>query len=275
MALRLSIEENRVIELDPQAGAASRSDVMRAIRNAASATGADFDYLVKTARRESNFDADARARTSTATGLFQFTENTWLRMVDRYGAQHGLKVEADAISVSGRKVQLNGEVSRADILALRNDPDLSARMAGELARENAGILEKKIGRAPTSAELSTAHFMGPRDAGRLINAARANTPGSAAEMFPSAAAANANIFRSADGARLSVAQLYGRLTGAELSDADAGRIPAASLSSPVSPFGARGAFAISAGAAQMASSLLTALFEIQTESAEKRAETES
>lgn len=265
-----------MIEFNPQAGEASRADVMRAIRNAASVTGADFDYLVKTARRESNFDADAKARTSSATGLFQFTESTWLRMVDRYGEKHGLSVQADAISVSGRKVNVNGAVSRADILELRNDPDLSARMAGELARENADILEKKIGRAPTSAELYAAHFMGPSDAGKLVKAARDNVPGAAADMFPSAARANVNIFRGADGVRLTAAQLYSRLTNDQVADADSGRVPAANLFAPVSPHGGRNAaFTISAGAAQMASSLLTALFEIQTQSPEQRDDREA
>lgn len=262
-----------MIELSPNAASASRADVMRAIRGAASATGTNFDYLVKTAQRESNFDAQAKASTSSATGLFQFTDATWLRMVDRYGSKHGLSVAADAISVSGRKVQVDSKVSREDILALRNDPDLSARMAGELAQENADILEKKIGRAPTDAELYTAHFMGPHDAGRLIEAARAGTGGDAAKLFPSAAAANANVFRDAGGERLSASGLYARLTGAELADADGGRIPAAVLSAPVSPTGRAGLFTISAGAAQMASSLLGALFDMQSESAEKRNDT--
>lgn len=263
-----------MIELNPQAQAASRTDVMRAIRGAASATGANFDYLVKTAQRESNFKSDAKAPTSSATGLFQFTESTWLRMVDRYGEKHGLSVAADAITVSGRKIAVSGEVSRADILALRNDPDLSARMAGELARENADILQKKIGRQPTDAELYTAHFMGPHDAGRLIEAARNRSPGSAADMFPSAAAANANVFKGEGGATLTVSQLYNRLTGAELADADAGRIPGARLGDPVAPAGRAAAYTISAGAAHMASTLLGALFEIQTESAHKRSENE-
>ncbi len=264
-----------MIELNPQTQAASRADVMRAIRGAASATGTNFDYLVKTAQRESNFRSDAKASTSSATGLFQFTDSTWLRMVDRYGAKHGLSVAADAISVSGRKISVDGGVSRADILALRNDPDLSARMAGELARENAGILEKKIGRAPTDAELYTAHFMGPHDAGRLIVAARDNTPGSAADMFPSAAAANANVFKGAGGRSLTVGQLYQKLTGAELTAADTGKVAAATLSAPIAPAGRVAAFTISAGAAHMASSLLDALFEIQTESAQKRSENDA
>ena len=41
------------------------------IRSASQATGADFDYLVQTAERESAFNARAQASTSSAAGLFQ------------------------------------------------------------------------------------------------------------------------------------------------------------------------------------------------------------
>ena len=95
---------------------------MSALRKAASATGTDFDYLLKTAQRESNFNPTAKAPTSSATGLFQFTSETWLNVLDRYGAQHGV----GAGDTEG--------MTREQLLALRNDPDLSAKMAGELAR---------------------------------------------------------------------------------------------------------------------------------------------
>ena len=135
--------------------AAQRLEVLNALKSASAATGADFGYLVRTAQRESNFDPSAKAPTSSATGLFQFTNETWLNVLDRYGAQHNVATDGQ---------------SRADLLALRNDPDLSARMAGELARENSKILEKKLGRPATSAELYVAHFMGPQTLFSGVNA---------------------------------------------------------------------------------------------------------
>ena len=51
------------------------------IRQAARETGADFEYLAQTAARESNFDPQAQARTSSAAGMFQFIEQTWLGMM--------------------------------------------------------------------------------------------------------------------------------------------------------------------------------------------------
>lgn len=250
-----------------------QSAVLAAIKQAAGAAGVDFQYLLQTAKRESSLNADAKAKSSSASGLFQFTDETWLRVVDRYGARHGLSAAAQAINVSGNKASVSGEMSRKDILALRFDPEVSARMAGELARENAGILEKKLGRVPTSAELYVAHFMGPSDASRMIQAARAGEKGSAADMFPSAAQANPNVFAT-KGEELSPSQLYRKLTGVEIAAADAGQVAAAKLDTPddavsgmtTAMFSLSDAHAEARIAVvQMTTSLMSALFDLQSD----------
>src|SRR5689334_11742651 len=71
--------------------------VSESIRRASRATGVDFGYLMAEAAQESGLRADAKASTSSATGLFQFTEGTWLDMVRRHGAEHGLAAEAAKI----------------------------------------------------------------------------------------------------------------------------------------------------------------------------------
>src|SRR5919206_1206699 len=74
------------------------SRITGAIRDAAKATGASFDYLLKTALRESNLDPDAKAPTSSATGLFQFIDQTWLGTLKRDGAALGYGKYANAIT---------------------------------------------------------------------------------------------------------------------------------------------------------------------------------
>ncbi len=221
---------------------------MTALRTASAATGADFGYLVKTAQRESNFDPAAKASTSSATGLFQFTSETWLNMLERYGAQHNIKSEG---------------LPRDQLLAMRSDPDLSARMAGELAKENSKILGKKLGRPATSAELYTAHFMGPQDAARLIKAARRNEEGAAAALFPRAALANASVFRGKDGDKLTPAELYAKLTGVDVASADSGKVPAGTFAPPSKEADPTIILQARLGAAQLTSSLMTALFDLQ------------
>lgn len=161
--------------------------VHAAIRRAADATGVNFSLLVETARRESALNPNAKASTSSASGLFQFIESTWLDMVRRHGAEHGLGAEAIALQ-NGANAQ-----TRRDILALRSDPEISARMAGELARENATTLQARLGRAPTAGELYAAHVMGPGGAIRLIEAAQQGAP-NAVSLFPREAAANRGLF---------------------------------------------------------------------------------
>lgn len=226
--------------------ALQRAQVMTALKTASNATGANFDYLVKTAQRESNFDPGAKASTSSATGLFQFTSETWLNVLERYGAKHGVKTD---------------DLTREQMLDLRKDAGLSATMAGELAGENGKILAKKLGREATSAELYTAHFMGPSDAARLIDAARENKPGIAADMFPRAALANANVFRDKDGAKLTSAELYTKLTGMNVKTADAGLVSSVVL--PTNQFAQAALLQAKLGTALLNSSLMTALFGLQ------------
>src|SRR4051812_24472606 len=56
---------------------------------AAEVTGADPAYMLALADKESTFDHQAKAKTSSAVGLFQFLEGTWLRALNAYGAKHG------------------------------------------------------------------------------------------------------------------------------------------------------------------------------------------
>lgn len=185
--------------------------VEQALRRASATTGVDFDFLVKTARRESGFDPKARAKTSTAAGLFQFLEQTWLATVKRHGAKHGLSSAASLIRQgSDGRMRVEG-ASREAVLGLRYDPHAAAVMAAELASDHAAYLRGRIGREPTAGELYAAHFLGPAGAAELVKAAE-NRPGaSAAALFPAAAGANPSIFRK-HGRAVSVAELYAGLT---------------------------------------------------------------
>lgn len=172
----------------PPGGA--RADVRAAIARAATATGVDFSYLLAQARLESSLDPTARAGTSSAAGLYQFTRGTWLQTLEKHGAAHGLDW-ADAAIDRGRVADPH---LRQQVLALRHDPDLSARMAAELARDNRAALVPVLGREPDATELYLAHFLGAGGAGQFLTAL-ANDPGqSAAALLPQAAAANRAIF---------------------------------------------------------------------------------
>jgi len=171
-------------------GSSAPGEVHAAIARAAQATGVDFGYLLAQAKLESGLDPSAKARTSSATGLYQFTGSTWLRTLDRHGAEHGLDWASAAID--GGKVR--DPAARAQIMALRQDPQLSALMAGELASDNRADLTGALGRAPDNAELYLAHFLGSEGASRFLAALSADPGQSAAAILPKAAGANRAIF---------------------------------------------------------------------------------
>ena len=182
---------------------------MNAIRDGSSRTGADFDYLLKTAQRESSLDPTAKAKSSSASGLFQFIEQTWLGMVKGKGGEHGLGQYAQAISANNGRYDVADPSVKAEILQLRNDPATAAVMAGEFTRRNSQTLAGSLGRQPTDGELYAAHFMGAGGAADLIREASARPDASAAAMFPDQAAANRAIFYDkASGKPRSVSEVY-------------------------------------------------------------------
>jgi len=190
------------------------SAVTGAIRQAAQATGTSFQYLLATAQVESGLDPRAGASTSSARGLFQFVEQTWLGTMKQSGAALGYGRYADAITktASGR-YEVSDPTLRSQILKLRNDPTANAVMAGAFTQANAALLSQKLGRSPSEGELYIAHFLGAGGAARLISLAAGNPHASAANYFPIAARANSPIFNDrATGAPRSLAQVRDILT---------------------------------------------------------------
>ena len=171
------------------------STVTGAIRQASQATGTSFSYLLATAQVESGLNPQAGAPTSSARGLFQFVEQTWLGTIKQSGAALGYGHYADAISQTGSgRYVVADPTMRQDILKLRNNPTVNAVMAGAFTKANAAYLTQKLGRPPSEGELYIAHFLGAGGAARLIGLAARNPEAKAAALFPNAAHANPSIF---------------------------------------------------------------------------------
>jgi hypothetical protein len=189
-----------------------RGVVESAIQRASSATGVDFSFLMGTAKRESGYNPAAKARTSSASGLFQFVDQTWLSTLKKHGAKYGYARYADLIQQgSDGKYRVAGDEARKAVLGLKLDPHAASLMAGELTSDHASYLRGRVGRSPTSGELYAAHFLGPQGSARLIEAVNASPGASAAAMFPDAAAANRSIFYR-EGRPATVSEVYANLT---------------------------------------------------------------
>jgi hypothetical protein len=184
---------------------------------AAQVTGVDPAYLMALADKESSLLPDNKARTSSAEGLFQFIESTWLEVLRRYGPKHGFVAEAEAIQMAAGRPVVSDETDRERLLRLRRDPYLSALMAGEMISTHREILAGKVERDPSFAELYVAHFLGVNGARRFVALLSDEPDNSAPKAFPRAAKANRALFfaSKADPQRkrkaLSVAEVQGRI----------------------------------------------------------------
>src|SRR3981081_4155260 len=216
----------------------TRLKLAGSIKQAASTTGASFEYLLTTAKMESNFNPKAGASTSSAHGLFQFIDQTWLGTVKEAGSQLGYGKYADAITKeSSGGYSVSDPTARAAIMKLRDDPDAASSMAAVLTQSNSFKLTGKIGRRPTDGELYMAHFMGVGGAARLISNAEDNPNASGARLFPNAAAANRSIFFDRSGRARSVSEVYSVLTSRYASAANSPATRTAIASAGVTPTG--------------------------------------
>lgn len=174
--------------------------VTRAVADASARTGIGFEYLMDKARLESGFRADAKAPTSSAQGLYQFTASTWLGTVKQHGPDHGLGWAASIIQPNGRGGwAIPDPGQRAAILQLRNDPDWAALMAAEHASDNRDEIRSATGREPADVDLYLAHFLGASGAIKFLDSWSAKPSATAATLFPEAASANRSIFYSSSG----------------------------------------------------------------------------
>ncbi|MEO8759073.1 MAG: transglycosylase SLT domain-containing protein [Devosia sp.] len=172
------------------------------LNNAGDKSGVDFNYLLQTAQRESALNPTAKAPSSSAVGLFQFLDSTWLQVMKQEGPRLGYQKYADAIATDkdGDYV-IKDKKLRTEVLKLREDPQVAADMAAAFTRSNGAYLEGKFGRMPSPGELYIAHFLGPQGAEKMFNAGLNNADQVAAKLFPRQAKANPQIFYANDHAR--------------------------------------------------------------------------
>lgn len=166
----------------------------QALTRAGDKNGVDFDYLLQTAIRESSLDPHAKAKTSSAVGLFQFIEGTWLEVLKEEGPKLGYGSISDKIARTDDGYAVKDPKMRNGILALRENPEMSADLAAAFTRRNGAYLHEKFGRMPSPGELYIAHFMGARGAERFFNLGLSSPNANAVKHFPAQARANEAIF---------------------------------------------------------------------------------
>ena len=97
----------------------------------------DPNYYKTLAMIESSGNPNARAKTSSASGLYQFTEGTWKEYINRAGLDYTLED--------------------------RFNPEKSRKVVEYFTKNNSKYLKSKLGKEPTSGDLYLAHFLGVGD----------------------------------------------------------------------------------------------------------------
>ena len=185
-------DPNDILEFGPMK---IRRHLVQTIVRAAQAVQTDPVLLMAVADKESSFVTAVQAKTSSATGLYQFIERTWLGVVRDFGAKYGLEKDAALITADANdRPMIADPAERARVLELRRDPYLSALMAGEMLKRDAARIALRIGRELTLGEVYLAHFLGPDDAGEFLANVVNKPAAAAAALLPGPARANRSIF---------------------------------------------------------------------------------
>jgi len=156
------------------------------LQEASAATGAPLGIMQKMAYAESGFDPNAKAKGSSASGLFQFIKDTWDTMLGRKGKKYGLSPDTSPF-----------------------DARANALMGGESIQENIKSIQSSVlAPPPNAADVYAAHFMGADGAKQLFREIKKNPNTIAADVFPKAAKANRPIFYDEKGTPRTVRQIY-------------------------------------------------------------------
>jgi len=166
-----SMPKSTTVSLGKEPVVLPTEKVAMAIEKASRLVGVDTALMYAIAKQESAFNPEAKAKGTTAKGLFQFIKGTWEGMVKTYGNKFPILKERDAL-----------------------DPEANALAGALYIKENADILSKaKIAVDATS--IYAAHFLGSSGAKKLFSLKSSEI---AAEKMPDAAKANKSVFYKTD-----------------------------------------------------------------------------
>jgi hypothetical protein len=188
--------------------------IVESIVRASNAVGVDPVYMMALADKESSLRLESRAGTSSAEGIYQFINKTWLEVIRTFGPRHGLLTEAAAVEVGENGFHIADEATRERVMGLRHDPYIAAVMAAEMKKRDKLFIERQIGREMTRSEYYLAHFFGAHSAGKFLKILDEKPKARAPKAFPAAARANKNLFFAKAGKKnrqLTVREVYTRL----------------------------------------------------------------
>lgn len=161
------------------------NDIKGTIAACAKKAGGDPNLMQAFAAVESGFNPNARAKTSSATGLFQFTNDTWNQQMSEHAAKYNIP---------------NGTSA--------TDVEASSLLATELTKYNAKIL-RGVKSDLNLTDMYLAHFLGAGGARQFL---KADPNAIGAEVMPKAAGPNKPIFYDKSGRARTISEIYSEIS---------------------------------------------------------------
>lgn len=161
----------------------TNSDIKETIVENTKKAGGDPNLMLAFAAVESGLNPQAKAGSSSASGLFQFTKATWDEQLGKHGSKYGLSPNATPF-----------------------DPKASTLLATEYVKSNLKAINP-VKPNPTVTDAYLTHFLGPGGAKTFLS----QTPDTdASSALPKAAASNKGIFEF-KGPDTTIGEVYNEL----------------------------------------------------------------
>lgn len=193
--------------------------VVDAMYDASIAQDVDFGILALSSMLESEFGSNTISASSSARGMFQFIDSTWLILIHKYGKRIGLNAESDSLYLdqkTGRiEVKNDSRITRESILTLRDDPRIISMIkAFHLKEEEQALTDFGI-TAPHATDYYIVHMLGTGFAQKFyeLKNQNASLPLAQSGITGAEQAANNNpyfFFSASKTQPLTAAQSYGR-----------------------------------------------------------------
>ena len=195
------------------------SEIIDTLHRTSKKTGVDFDLLIVTAMIESDLGRMTISSSSSARGIYQFIEPTWLVLMKRYGERIGYKAYADMIEINKetRQPQIThgGVVMRQKILDLRYNTRIAALIKAHQIKDEERVLRSfKNGQDINITDHYIAHMLGLSLARTFYQLKQSESVIILSNLknrkFHEAITLNKSFFYDSNGAGLSASDAYGQ-----------------------------------------------------------------
>lgn len=139
--------------------------IIHDIQTASQATNTDFKTMIIKAMIESDLGRLTTAKNSSARGIYQYIDATWLTLLKRYGAKIGYPQYAENLTTDLKTLKTivkdNSRYSEDYLLNLRHDTKIASLIKAYQTKEDENALRSVIqNRTLTATDHYIAHMMG-------------------------------------------------------------------------------------------------------------------